>query len=274
MAEWPVQIALAGEDQVHQVLATALVDKVLVALAPDYFDLDSSRGWYRLEDGSQFYKSKNVAEETIPDLCLNGRRVSLRGHINGEPVQPHTQLFRNLILWFASKEPRPELLVILSDSDGDLKREKAAKQALRIQGDLPDSMLVVIGVPHQDAESWLVATFTPATPEDNERVRHARKTIGFSPHLEPHRLTGSPNDAATDAKRVLRFLMLQEGKQLDGKARPPSKAPDGKELELLLDRYWKELAHLKQRGSSCGLTVLIAELQKVLPIVFRDYFAS
>lgn len=262
-----VQIAVICEDQAHRALATFLADRVLRQAAEqrsaDWIDdetLPSLRrycGRYDTEDTPEHLRFYSLAqahrdvEDLGKHLNINGKRIKLRGHIDGEPLKPEASFWRRVLLLFVGLEPRPDALIIVHDTDGDLGRIGALERARRL---VPGGVPLIVATPHRDAEGWFVAGFVPQTEVERARLRDRKAALGFSPPDEPHRLTAHPNHALTDAKRVLRILVFD-----DNTSRPPTLA----ELPDLCERTLSDLARLEQR-KECQIAAFIQELRTIL----------
>jgi hypothetical protein len=263
-----VRIAIACEDQAHRSLATSLADRVLLDEAlqrsAGWID-ESSLPWLRTYCGRgdtgqepehlRFYdlsRARKDAEDLGNLLVVGGRPVKLRGFIDGKPLRPEAGYWRRVLLLFATLDPPPHALIVLHDTDGDQSRLSGLEQALALQDVFP----VVIGAPHQDADAWFVAGFVPRDAAEKRRLEERKDELGFYPPDEPHRLTAHPNDARTDAKRVLRILVFDENA-----SRPPSL----EELPDLCSRTLGDLAVLQQRGEGCQLADFLRMLRATLP---------
>jgi hypothetical protein len=259
-----VRVALVCEDQAHRALATELADRVILdeaaRRAADWID-DASLVWLRSYCGRSdtdagFYalsRARADAEDLGHQVHIGGRPVKLRGFIDGKPLQPEAGLWRRVFLLFAVLDPRPDALIVVHDTDGDLARVDAIEQALSILRivDLP----VIVATPHQDAEAWFVAGFDPQNDAEQRRLAARKDELGFYPHKEAERLTAHPTAAPTDAKRVLRLLVFDENA-----SRPPSL----EELPELCSRTLRDLALLEERGEACKLAAFLRALRAVL----------
>lgn len=275
MASNGVRIAIIGEDQAHRFLVTSLADRVLLDEAArrgaDWVSSDSL-SWLRsfcgLDDDEnkpehlRFYLFKNAAED-MERLgrrpVIQGRPVSLSGHIRGKPLKPEAWLWRVVLLLFAVEEPPPAVLIVARDTDGDPKRLDGLRQALELLQDFEQPLPVIVAAPHQDAEAWFVAGFVPLTQAEEQRLKALRDELLFSPPDEAHRLTAHPNDAPTDAKRVLRVLAFDDD---------ASRAPGLEELPELCERTLGDLALLRKSGVECGLREFLDKLREVLVPIF------
>ena len=104
---------------------------------------------------------------------------------------------------------------------------------------------------HEDVDE----EYEPRDEEEASRLEALRKDkdkkLSFNPPETPHRLTAHPNDAPTDAKRVLRFLLFGEYT-----SRPPAL----EELPALCERLLQDLDRLERRGADSYLADLLREL--------------
>jgi len=142
------------------------------------------------------------------------------------------------------------------NTDGDPRRLAGLKQAFEgFSWPLP----ILVAAPHQDAEAWFVAGFVPLNDAEQRRLSEIKGRLSFDPAEEPHRLTAHPNDAPTDAKRVLRILLLDEDE---------SRPPGLDELPDLCTRTLTDLGRLERRGQRCGLSDFLADLRsRLVPLL-------
>lgn len=270
-----VRIAVTCEDQAHRALAWALSDRVLVHEATrrmaDWVDersLPSLRSYCGRGDTMsapehlRFYPHKN-ARKDVEELgrrpLIRGRRVSLHGHIGGRPLRPEAAFWRIVFMLFAAEEPPPDALIVVHDTDGDRSRLEGIEQACELLRTFEHPIPVIVATPHQDAEAWFVAGFLPESAAERQRLREIREELSFDPCEQPQRLTAHPNDARTDAKRVLRVLLHG-----DDHSRPPSL----EELPELSARTLKDIELLERRGEGCELAAFIRGLRQVLVPLF------
>lgn len=264
-----MRIAIACEDQAHRALATSLIDRVLLSEAGrrgaahwvDEPSLAFLRSFCGLEDTDntpehlRFYDLKRANEDVVKlgqRPLVGGQRLRLTGHIHGKPLQPEAAFWRRVLILFAAAQPRPDALIVVRDTDGDLRRLAGLKQALEVSGwPLP----ILVAAPHQDAEAWFVAGFVPLSDPERQRFGAIKGKLSFDPSEEPHRLTARPNDAPTDAKRVLRVLVFDENE---------SRSPSLEELPELGARTLSDLALLERRGQHCGLRDFLDDLRRQL----------
>lgn len=255
-----IRVAIIGEDEVHRALAMALLDAVMLDIfqkcsADWLMEIDEVRSWVVDASGKLFYDSHR--DEPPP------RKLRTAGHIRGEPLKPGASKLRHLYLLHTQQSPAPDLVIILQDTDGSPSLQAAANQVLQLWE--PDFPVLVIGLPHRDADAWLFAA--PAPDEVSSRLELARKVLSFDPFHEPERLTSSPNHAITDAKRVVQYVLLGEGEELrigHPKSKPPSNADE------LAQRLTTDLPRLR-RFVGCGLASFIDALSLAIGTIFREH---
>lgn len=261
MANSGLQIVIVCEDSAHFSLATHLADQVLLheaeARNTDWIEKESLAHLRSFDspDGTPGYcsmsRAKQIAEDLGHTVTVGGRPIKLRGPITpGQPLGPETGFWRRVLLYFATQEPPPALVIVMKDTDGDHTRLDGLRVALPLVENLP----VIVGAPHQDAEAWFVAGFKPQSQPELARHAVCICELEFDPCQVPHRLTAHPNTARTDAKRVLRRLFFD-----DDHSRPPA-ASD--ELLEVCERTLQDLERLENRGQGCGLSAFLHELRR------------
>lgn len=272
------RIALVCEDQAHRALATFLVDRVLIAEALErgaaHWVNEGSIGWLRSFCGldASGHEPEHLrfcpvnrafqAAKNLPDqLRIGTRPIKLRGRIDSKPLKPEAGLWRRVLLLFATASPRADALIVVHDTDGNPERLAGLRQALELLNEISDNppLRVLIAAPHQDAEAWFIAGFIPQDKAESLRLEDLKAELSFNPLEEPHRLTASPNDAPTDAKRVLRILAFNE---------EASRPPTLEELPDLCERTLGDLALLEKRGHDCNLVDFLTQLrERLVPLV-------
>ena len=259
MADDGLCIYVVGEDEVHRALAMALVRRVAEELAvardADYFEVDGALRWSGLIETTGVPERMRWSDihADVPE----SHRVRLAGHIQGQPVGPGARKLRGKFVECARADRAAGMVVLLSDTDADPRLIRGARQVLdwaATQDDLPP---VAIGTPHCDAEGWLMATQSLSL-EQKVRLASATQVLSFNPSLQPERLTSHPNDAVTDAKRVLQFVILGAGDVL-AHGRPASKPPN-LEADDLAQALASDLRRLDPL-TACRLAPFIADLR-------------
>lgn len=169
-------------------------------------------------------------------------------------------MWRRVFALFVAKDPPPAALVVVHDTDGEEERLSGLEQALELmRTELSDPLPIVAATPHPEAEAWFVAGLIPADEKERRRLTELTHDLSFEPTKEPHRLTARPNDASTDAKRVLRLLLFGEDA-----SRPPS----SEELPDVCDRVFADLALIEGRGDACRLAAFVGDVRiRLVPIL-------
>lgn len=261
-----LRVVIAGEDEVHGALGRALVDGCVRWLADDHqadwIEPELVRRWAMEEVGGGRYF------DTHPQVPWpeGGRRPQIHGHLRGQTLEPGARKLREIFLWFLHLPQPPDLLVILVDTDGDLERTRGARQVLEFSASDEAAPRLVIGLPHPEGEAWLLAA--PLSPAEAARVEVARRVLGFDPCKHPERLTSSPPHAPRDAKRVLRFVRLEDGDEL-AEGRPPSRPPRPDEADALAASLALNLPRCAAYAG-CQLSPMVQELRRALASLLQE----
>ncbi|QJW96354.1 hypothetical protein [Frigoriglobus tundricola] len=136
-------------------------------------------------------------------------RVSVVGFINGLPASPDAHNALRALNLFNRLDPRPDAVVLVRDSDGDLSRRTGLQQARDAE---PWPFPVVVGLAHTKRECWHIAGFEPKDGDEHERLENERRHLGFDPRKQSHELTAK-HDEKNDkrsAKRVLTVLTADD----------------------------------------------------------------
>lgn len=243
-----VLVGVACEDDGHFSAVTRLVDDNLV-LAHAWLDgiVAACRAWRGLHQGDAWYKYDPDDANDVRPIVVDGLRIAPQGHIAGVPLKPEAGMWRKVLLLFCHTEPCPELVILVRDMDGYPERRGGLSQ---VRDGLPWPFKVVVAAPQPEVEAWRVAGFVPNDQKERMELEATRHELSFDPTTESHRLTSHPNDAATDAKRVL--------KRLCGDA------------QERLDDCLKDQALLHERGRKNGLAALLDEIdQHIAPMFGR-----
>jgi hypothetical protein len=197
-------IAFAGEDESHFRVVTALVDDALVTHVDWVRDvLDSCRAWRGLHGEERWYKYAPEDAYDLRPLTLGGVTIKPQGRIAGEPLKPEASMWRKVLLLFCHRDPRPDVVVLARDLDGYPERRAGLEQVCT---GLAWPFAIVAATPEPEIEGWIVSGFVPQDDDEQHRLEQLRGELSFDPALHSHRLTSHPNDASTDAKRVLSRL--------------------------------------------------------------------
>lgn len=197
-------IGVAGEDEDHFRVATALIDDALVASIGWMRDvLESCREWRGVHSGERWYKYAPEDAYDLRPVTLEGVTIKLQGPIVGEALKPEAGMWRKVLLLFCHAEPRPDIVVLARDLDGYPGRREGIKQVCE---NLPWPFPIVVASPEPEIEGWIVSGFVPKNGDEHTRLEQQRAELSFDPTRHSHRLTSHPNDVPTDAKRVLSRL--------------------------------------------------------------------
>lgn len=228
------------EDKGHFFVVTSLVDAALLAKHV-WMDgvLDHCRTWRGLREGERWYKYDPADANDLRPFRAEGIEIKRHGRIRGEALGPEAGMWRNVLLLFSHLEPRPEIVVIVRDLDGYPERRRGIEQVLR---GYEWPFQVVVATPEPEIEAWLIAGFVPQDERERACLKELRRELSFDPTTESHRLTSHPNDALTDAKRVLRTLC---------------RGDEGRWAPCLADE-----ARLRSRGALNGLTDFLDEVDR------------
>jgi hypothetical protein len=197
-------IAFAGEDENHFRVATVLVDDALVANINWVRDvLGSCRTWQGLHSKERWYKYAPENAYDLRPVTIDGVTIKPQGRIAGEPLKPEASMWRKVLLLFCHCDPRPDIVVLARDLDGYPDRRDGLEQVCT---GLPWPFAIVAATPEPEIEGWIVSGFVPRDDDEQRRLEQLRGELSFDPTSHSHRLTSHPNDASTDAKRVLSRL--------------------------------------------------------------------
>lgn len=235
-------IGIACEDEGHFTAVTHLVDAAAIQ-AHDWLDgiLDHCRAWRGGEEGQPWYKYDKEDAHSLRPAVIEGRRISIHGHIDGQPQKPEAGMWRRILLHFHHSRPRPDIVVLVRDLDGYPERREGMEQVRPLfRGVFP----VVLATPQPEVEAWSVCGFVPCTPEERSRLAELAGALSFDPTLDSHRLTSHPNDADTDSKRVLKALCREDRDRI---------------LACYADRQL-----LAQRGIANGLASFLEEVDELI----------
>lgn len=228
-------IGLCCEDHGHFRTATCLVDRTLAEeLGLDDATVAHRRTWAGYDPGPWSKYS--------PDHARRLRPARRHGHIGGRPQEPEAAMWRNVLLLFVDAKPRPDVVILARDLDGEPRRLRGFHQ---VRDHLPWPFPVLLAAAEPEVEGWVVCGFEPADPTETQALLAVRRDLGFDPRLESHRLTSHPNAAKTDAKRVL--------------------------ARLLGDAQWdtclRDRVRLRERGAANGLAEFLAQIdQHIVPL--------
>ncbi|HEU4412870.1 MAG TPA: hypothetical protein VFS43_46950 [Polyangiaceae bacterium] len=243
-----VVLGVACEDNGHFSAVTCLVDDVLVT-SHTWLDgiVDACRTWRGVNEGEAWYKYDPGDATDLRPITVAGQRIKIHGPIRGEPLKPEASMWRRVLFSFCHTEPRPEVVILARDLDGYPKRAEGIKQ---VREGIRWPFRIVVAAAQPEIEAWRACGFTPADERERERLEALRRELSFDPTTQSHRLTSHPNDAPTDAKRVLTRLC-------DG-------APER------VDACLKDLAALRTRGRLNGAADFLGEIDEHIVPLFSS----
>lgn len=152
-------------------------------------------------------------------------------------------MWRDVLRQFLELEKRPDVVVLVRDSDG---RDQRAG-IIQVREGLPWPFSVVMAVPHPEVEAWYVSGFVPESNQEKRQLSTLAKELSFDPISQSHRLTSHPNSAPHDAKRILSALCGND---------------EERRQRCLVDE-----PRLRERGAKNGLTEFLEEVDgKVVPL--------
>lgn len=235
--------AVAVEDRGHFEAVTRLGDRVLTDALPWSADiLDTLRRWGTGPDERPWHYLTKAYD------AARDRGLKLYGHFNGEPALADAAMVRAQLLLFQADRADGvsiDAVVLARDIDDDPERADGFRQALAVTWPFP--VLVALCAP--EVEVWYVAGFDPEDAAQHERLASERRQLGFSPPLEPHRLSSRKQHDRKDAKAVLARLCADD----HDRRRRCLEAP----IEVLY-----------ARGHSCGLADFLTDLRtKLVPVL-------
>jgi hypothetical protein len=197
-------IGFVGEDEHHFWVVTTLIDHALVARIDWLSDVvESCRVWRGLHDGEPWHKYTPDDVCDLRPVTIDGVTIKPQGRIAGEPLKPEASMWRKVLLLFCRAKPLPEIVVLARDLDGYPDRRAGIEQ---VRNGLPWPFTIVAATPDPEIEGWLVSGFLPRDNGERTGLEGLRRELSFDPTTQSHRLTAHPNDAPTDAKRVLSRL--------------------------------------------------------------------
>lgn len=239
-----VRIGIACEDNGHFRAVSCLIDQRCLA-AHDWLDgvLDDCRRWIGQTTEDKWLKLSSVSARDIRANKTGGRTFKRHGHIAGEPLKPEAAMWRRVLDHFSAIDPRPEVVVLARDSDGQARRASI----IQVRDGILWPFQVVMAVAIPEVEAWYVSGFEPESPEEKARLERLTQDLSFNPTTQSHRLTSHPNDSMRDAKRVLKELCGTD---------------EARQRTCLLDER-----RLHNRGKKNGMSEFLDEVaERIVPI--------
>lgn len=208
------RLVVVCEDEGHVRVTTTIADKALSEVEGWVADsLEHLRRWQGLTEEARWYKYDPEDAEKLMPVVVDGVRITGAGHIGGEPLKPEASMWRKALMLCADMSPRPDVVLLVRDLDGYPARRDGMTQV--VDG-IRWPFKVVMATPEPEIEAWWVSGFHPEDAMEEERLRTLTEDLSFNPTTASHRLTSHPNDAPTDAKRVLAALTVGDEPRRDG----------------------------------------------------------
>lgn len=203
--------------------------------------LDGFRQWRGLKKSEPFLAWRRI------HALADAANIRVHGHFEGEPGAPDAAVaLRALKLLMIQGEQDIDAVVLLRDSDADVRRRKGLEQA---RSNFSGLGPIIIGLAHSKRECWVLAGFDATDDDERARLEALRRELGFDPCLDAARLTATHPGAKQDAKRVLGELTRGDVQREMRCSESPS------------------LRQLEDRGAETGLKEFIREIrERLVPI--------
>ncbi len=244
MADRPVRVGLAGDDEAHRILMQRLADEATT----DVRDRDARRRWVRHDNDATFLQTgKRPAPETVP----SGRQPYRSQRFDGKPLGYATVFVEAAEALHACSD----IALVLVDEDGKESRVPSAIVAREYLRRFDKAPPVVFGVCDPCAEGWLVALIGPTRPKRLAALSSSAKVKlpSQTEHLTSH------GDNTKNAKRGLHFLLDDRRKKVSDY---PISTPGVDDTEPVLAASPTAPAHLKSL-TGCGLASFYQQLVDV-----------
>ncbi len=226
--------------------ASTLIDRVLVEQIEwlEAENIEHVRCYAGVESEYEWTRLQNV------DALLKARKLKVKmGHFLGEPGDPDALMARKSILLLSSMKPRPDVLVVIRDTDNQPERKDGLDQARSEYHGRPP---LALGVAIIKRENWILAGFRSRDDDENQRLQAERQRLGYDPSQSPHRANSHEYRSKNCPKQVLENLM----------------ATADRELECLRETALEEL---QTRGINVGLADFLKEIEATIcPLLRTD----
>lgn len=241
-------IALVCEAPADHATATALATRA----ACETCALDPALDWVQPE----YLTYRGFRPDTTHLLWRDVKTVALEngvsviGFLNGLQASPDAHNAKRALALFDRLDARPDAVLLVRDSDGDLERRTGLEQARAAE---PWPFAVLIGLAHTKRECWHICGFEPEEPDseaERERLTAARSEVGLNLKTDTEQLTAKHDTDKKSAKRVLELLT---GGSWDREQRCLTHLP---------------LSALRERGEHNGLRAFLEEVRARLVPLF------
>jgi hypothetical protein len=201
-----LHIVIAAEARSDARRATLIADRVLardLGWADAEALLPSLRRWCGETNGVSFLDIHKIHE-----LARQQGLPPVHGHFNDGPAAHDYQQAMQALRLAIAADPAPQAVVWVRDTDGDPSRRQGWIDARTRCAD--DFQALVGGTPNECMEAWLLAAWSPQSPQDHEALVRQRQRLGFDPTQQPHRLSHK-HDVPKSAKAVVDALGVDDG---------------------------------------------------------------
>jgi len=259
----PLNILLVVEAPDDARTVAELIDKVLLHHEASPFfgrerhELDEVRSWY---DGLLAPEGTQIAHVTWAWLKSKGVRVN-RAANDGpyEYLRAARRAILTVIDHCAAKNVVVDVVVLLVDADGDRTRRQGIESGAK---EVPFEGTLVIGVPIETREAWVLNAIELTDPAQKEVWRAIKKQIGVDCIKEAHLLTDKKGDEAP--KKVLERV-LAAGKRSPKRRKDREGDAINERVERELKAIWdRTLGELNQLGQHSGLSAFLVEAEAIL----------
>jgi len=246
----PLKIAVVCEAPADRDIACDLADRVIGSEVPSL--AGASLEPYRVYCGLSESQSHLLWQHV--DNAARHLRIRAHGFFAGRPGAHYARKARLTLLLLTACRPKPDAVLLIVDTDGDLSRCEGLNQARHHPKPGERwSFEVVVGLEHTKRECWVLCGFDPCDPKEESLFQSVRQELGFDPRTNAASLTAKhhPQDKR-NAKRVLRVLTagIAEREQ----------------------SCWRqaELKVLSARGLETGLAAYLDEVRTILAPLFKQ----
>lgn len=142
-------LAVVCEADADRRISTALADRVLVQEVEwiERESIDHYRHWQGLE-GRSFLGWTEAAR------LAKQKGFRVHGHFDGLPAAPDAAAARKALLLLMDEPGFPDAVLLIRDSDGDLRRRQGLEQARAGEGQWPFPIILGSPIPNGNAGCW------------------------------------------------------------------------------------------------------------------------
>jgi len=197
-----LRFAVVHEYESDFATATELADRVLCEAIGWLEDsLASQREWVATNTATQRLTWTGIKRSA-------GRsNVKAHGHFGDGPGFADAISARRALEYLLLEfDGELDAVLFVRDQDDQPERRRGLKQARTEHENSRKRPEIVIGFAIPEREAWVLSGFEPQDEGERDRLTDERRTLGYQPHEQSHRLTTCPDTAPNSPKRVLRQL--------------------------------------------------------------------